>query len=81
MNKKNLEVIQAIGEQVKVIFYDKEKDSEYVHKRRYVKKFIGKVGVIVDVSNAHGLCYGIIFPERKEYLKVYWFEPNEVVLF
>jgi hypothetical protein len=45
---------------------------------------IGQTGIIVDVSDSHGLCYGVVFPNisgadgRQDSLSVYWFEPNEL---
>lgn len=51
----------------------------------------GKLGVIVDFSNSHGLCFGVTFPnvhgrngrsylERppQQYLDVEWFDPWQV---
>jgi len=47
---------------------------------------IGLIGVIVDISDAHGLCYGLVFPNEHGYagrldsLPVFWFEPDEIEL-
>jgi hypothetical protein len=40
----------------------------------------GQKGIIVDCSDAHGLCYGVIFPNeggaltRVEACKIFWYE-------
>ena len=62
-------------------FYTFEHDAEYLLKR--VKVGI-QYGVIVDFSNSHGLCFGVVFPNihgnsgRTETLEIKWFEPEEI---
>ena len=62
-------------------FYDYEPDAVYLLQRVDVA---GRAGVIVDFSNSHGLCFGVIFPNRDgssartETMKVKWFDPDEV---
>lgn len=40
--------------------------------------------VVVDYSDAHGLCYGVVFPNanghsgRTNNLQIHWFEPEEI---
>ena len=54
-----------------------------------VKTYDRVVGVIVDYSNGHGLCYGVVFPNLngyygrigKETLQVHWYEPDEIELY
>lgn len=59
-------------------------DSEYTMDRKYVDEYMGAWGVIVDYSDSHGECYGIVFANfngssgRKEHLEVFWFEPDEI---
>jgi hypothetical protein len=53
-------------------------------ERSYVKKYIGQTGVVVDYSNSHGECYGLVFPNEKGYygrtdsLEIFWFDPIEL---
>jgi hypothetical protein len=60
-----------------------ERDARYLLKTVKVK-LSGKTGVIVDYSNAHGLCFGIVYPNtrghygREESLFIEWFDPNEI---
>lgn len=69
---------------VKVISYSG--DAGYTISRAYVNYYMNQNGVIVDFSNSHGLCFGIVFPnrygsqERKDSLHVYWFEQDEIVI-
>ncbi len=55
-------------------------DEGYISPRPYVKQLIGEVGVIVDYSNSHGLCFGVVFhaPGHPDSLEILWFEPEEV---
>ena len=69
--------------------YDYEPDASYLLR---IVKALDKdepggemrYGVIVDFSNAHGLCFGVIFPNikgsssRETKLLIHWFEPEEV---
>ena len=62
-------------------FYNFEPDAEYLLKRVRVGK---KYGVIVDFSNAHGLFFGVVFPNvrgssgRSGVLNIEWLDPDEV---
>jgi hypothetical protein len=44
----------------------------------------GDIGVVVDYSDSHGLCYGLVFPNTKGFygrtdsLPIRWFDPKEV---
>jgi hypothetical protein len=46
----------------------------------------GYIGIIVDYSDSHGLCYALVFPNlkgyygRKEQLTVHWFDPEEITI-
>jgi hypothetical protein len=56
----------------------------YTIDRPYVDEYMNEVGIIVDYSDSHGECYGLVFPNkkghygRKESLEVFWFEPEEI---
>ena len=42
------------------------------------------IGVVIDISNSHGLCYGLVFPNLKGYygrekqLTIHWFDPEDI---
>jgi len=69
--------------------YDYEPDASYLLR---IVKALDKdepsgemrYGVIIDFSNAHGLCFGVIFPNTKGsynrdiIMKIQWFDPEEV---
>jgi hypothetical protein len=50
----------------------------------YVPLLIGKIVVVVDYSDAHGLVYGVIEPNfdghrgRKDTCPIYWLDPEEL---
>lgn len=47
-------------------------------------EFKDQIGVCVDYSDAHGLYYGLVFPNlkghagRKDDLKIYWFDSEQL---
>lgn len=49
-----------------------------------VKTPTGDIAVIVDYSDGHGLCYGVVFPNvngyygRKDNFEIHWFEPEQL---
>lgn len=63
-------------------FYDYESDAQYLLKRVKVGK---KYGVIVDFSNSHGLCFGVVFPNtngsygREDSLTIEWIDEVDVM--
>ena len=69
-------------------YFDYEPDAKYLLKTVRVNQFTYEkckgLGVIVDFSNAHGLCFGVVFPTvfgsqgRNETLAICWFEPHQV---
>ena len=75
---------EEMRKSVKIIKRDYKADEQYVVARDYVEKHIGEIGVIMDISDAHGLSYGVVFPNtngekgRHYYFEIYWFEPTEV---
>ena len=74
---------KLVGSKATIVYRDVLADKQYSFTRDYVDTYMNKTGIIVDVSDAHGECYGIVFPDRdtnKEgiSLAVYWFDPSEI---
>ena len=54
--------------------HDPTKDRQYSdHTRATRKQFSGQWGIINDMSNSHGLCFEVLFPEGST-----WYEPEEL---
>lgn len=79
----------SICDTVKVKLYNREANSSFTeetkaHRDRVMPGLIGKTVVIVDISDSHGLMYGIVYPnfygssKRQSLLEVHWLEPDEL---
>jgi hypothetical protein len=74
-----------IGDKVQVVRWNQDIDSEWLVRRAdFMPELLNQMVLIVDISNSHGLTYGVVKPNlagsygRKNELTVYWLDPTEV---
>jgi hypothetical protein len=76
-----------VCDKARVKQYNKEADWHYsgYHRARIMPSLLGKIVLVVDYSNAHGLTYGVVKPNfdglkgrTESHLEICWVEPDEL---
>lgn len=69
--------------------YNREADREFSdtgkeHRARSMPSLVGKIVVVVDYSDGHGLCYRVVVPNfngfrgRENEMEIVWVDPSEL---
>lgn len=78
-----------VCDKVRVARYNREADSNFTDdgkdtRARIMPSLVGKIVLVVDYSDSHGLTYGVVEPNfngsrnRKDELEIHWLEPEEL---